>query len=92
METLTTNTLTFNDMIRLEPRLAVLKEKCFVIWQAMSFSRTELQRNWYRGIKPEMLKCVGFGAASPALRNCESLRLLLSISLLTILMTGREVN
>ena len=91
METLTINTLTFNDMVKLEPRLAVLKEKCFVIWQAMRFSRTELQRNWYRGIKPEMLNCVGFGAASPALRNCEAYDYAISI-LFNILMTGREVN
>ena len=40
MKYFNTNTLTFNDMIRLEPRLADLKEKCFVIWQAMRFSRT----------------------------------------------------
>ena len=91
METLTTNTMTFNDMIRLEPRLAVLKEKCFVIWQAMSFSRTELQRNWYRGIKPTMMKCVGFGAASPALRNCAAYDYCYQY-LFNILMTGREVN
>ena len=36
MENLTVNKLSYNDMIKLEPRLAVLKEKCFVIWQAMS--------------------------------------------------------
>ena len=72
MEILTTNKLSYSDMVKLEPRLAVLKEKCFVIWQAMSFSRRELERRWYLEIKPEMLKCVGFGAAVPALRNCQS--------------------
>jgi hypothetical protein len=91
METLTTNKLSYSDMVKLEPRLAVLKEKCWVIWQAMRFSRRELERNWYLSIKPTMLKCVGFGAASPALRSCESYDYAYQY-LFNILMTGREVN
>ena len=92
MDTLiTVNTLTFSDMVKLEPRLAVLKEKCFVIWQAMRFSRRELERNWYLSIKPEMIKLVGFGAASPALRSCGAYDYAYQY-LFNILMTGREVN
>ena len=91
MENLTVNKLSYNDMIKLEPRLAVLKEKCFVIWQAMSFSRRELERNWYLEIKPQMLKCVGFGAAVPELRTCEAYDYCYQY-LFNILMTGKEAN
>ena len=91
MENLTVNKLSYNDMIKLEPRLAVLKEKCFVIWQAMSFSRRELERNWYLEIKPQMLKCVGFGAAVPELRTCEAYDYCYQY-LFTILMTGKAAS
>jgi len=91
METLTTNKLSYSDMVKLEPRLAVLKEKCFVIWQAMSFSRRELERRWYLEVKPEMIKLVGFGATVPALRSCEAYDFCYQY-LFNILMTGREVN
>ena len=91
METLTTNTLTFNDMVKLEPRLVVLKEKCFVIWHAMRFSRRELERNWYLSIKPEMLMCVGFGAASPALRSCAAYDYAYQ-HLYSVLMTGKAAS
>jgi hypothetical protein len=72
MDTLTVNTLTFNDMIKLEPRLARLKEKAFIVWQSRRWSRTELRRCWYLELKPEMLRLVGFGAAVPALRSYEA--------------------
>ena len=91
MEILTVNTLTFNDMVALEPHLAALKDKTFVIWLAMRFSRTELQRRWYLEVKPQMCKLVGFSAAIPALRNCESYDYAYQY-LFNILMTGREVN
>jgi hypothetical protein len=91
METLMTNKLSYSDMVKLEPRLATLKEKCWVIWQAMHFSRTELQRNWYRSIKPQMCKLVGFGATVPELRSCEAYDYCYQY-LFNILLTGREVN
>jgi len=49
-----TKTLTFDEMVKLEPRLAALKERAFVTWQSRRWSRQELLRNWYRGIKPAM--------------------------------------
>ena len=80
METLTTNTLTFNDMIRLEPRLAVLKEKCFVIWQAMSFSRRELERRMVFRNQTDNDEMRRIRRGSPGTSNLRGLRLLLSIS------------
>ena len=87
----TVNTLTFNDMVKLEPRLVVLKEKCFVIWQAMRFSRREIERRWYLEIKPEMLKCVGFGAAVPELKNGEAYDYCYQ-HLYSVLMTGKAAS
>jgi len=89
--TLTVNTLTFNDMIRLEPRLAALKEKAFVTWQSRRWDRKEQERNWYLSIKPEMIKLVGFGAAVPALKSSAAYDYCYQY-LYNILITGREVN
>ena len=89
--TLTVNTLTFNDMIRLEPRLAALKEKAFVTWQSRRWSQQEQERNWYLGIKPEMIKLVGFGAAVPALKSSVAYNYCYQY-LYDILITGREVK
>jgi len=86
-----TKTLTFDEMVKLEPRLAALKERAFVTWQSRRWSRQELLRNWYRGIKPAMVKLVGFGAAVPELRNTQAYDFAYQY-LYGILTTGREVN
>ena len=91
METLTINILNFNDMTKLEPRLAALKEKAFIVWQSRRWSRTELQRCWYLELKPEMIRLVGFGAAGPALRNCAAYDYCYQ-HLYSVLMTGKGVS
>jgi hypothetical protein len=91
METLTTNTLTFSDMVKLEPHLAALKDKTFVIWLAMRFSRTELQRRWYLEVKPQMCKLVGFSAAIPELKNGEAYDYCYQ-HLYSVLVTGKAAS
>jgi|GEM_PF-5857515 hypothetical protein len=91
MEILTVNTLIFNDVIKLEPRLAALKGKAFIVWQSRRWSRTELQRCWYLELKPEMLRLVGFGAAVPALRSFEAYDYYYQ-HLYSVLNTGKAAN
>jgi hypothetical protein len=85
------NTLTFSDMVQLEPRLAALREQAREIWHEHYDSRKELERAWYRDIKRQMLSLVGFGSAVPELRNATSYDYCYQF-LYALLMSGQEVN
>ncbi len=90
MDTISVNTMTFAQMVALEPRLAELRERARTLWLG-HMAATEINRAWYLDLKPTMLKCVGFGAAVTGIRNCESYDFCYQY-LFNILMTGREVN
>jgi hypothetical protein len=81
------NTMTFSQMVALEPRLGELRERARVLW-LRHMTPTGINRAWYLDLKPTMLKCVGFGAAVPELRNCQSYDFVYGV-LYNVLITGR---
>jgi hypothetical protein len=88
--TLIVNGLSFNQMVALEPRLVELRERALDLWLRPT-TATGINRAWYLQLKPTMCNCVGFDAAVPELRNCQSYDFVYGV-LYDILMTGGEVS
>jgi hypothetical protein len=61
--------MNFHEIVKIEPRLNDLKVTAQICALSTALSTHEKDRFWYRVLKPQMLRLVGFAASEPALQN-----------------------